>query len=103
MIRRPPRSTLFPTRRSSDLILAAVGRAGIDGLEVAQVSIFLDEVCIAKQGGRAAGYLEEQGLEVMQREEITIHIQLGRGESSATVWTCDLSHDYIRINAEYRT
>ncbi len=84
-------------------ILAAVGRAGIEDLDVAGVNIFLDEVCIAEQGGRAAGYTEAQGSGVMQREEITIHIQLGRGASSTTVWTCDLSHDYIRINAEYRT
>ena len=84
-------------------ILAAVGRAGIEGLDVACVDLFLDDVCIARGGALADTYTEAQGKEVMAREDITIRIVLGRGDASATVWTCDLSYDYVRINAEYRT
>jgi glutamate N-acetyltransferase/amino-acid N-acetyltransferase len=84
-------------------ILAAVGRAGIPGLDVTRVSVFLDEVCIVERGGRAAAYREEQGRAVMARDEITIAIDLKRGRHQARVWTCDFSYDYVRINAEYRT
>lgn len=84
-------------------ILAAVGRAGVAGLDVARVNIFLDEVCIVQNGGRAPSYKEEQGREVMVREEITVRIELGRGSHGARLWTCDFSYDYVRINAEYRT
>jgi glutamate N-acetyltransferase/amino-acid N-acetyltransferase len=84
-------------------ILAAVGRAGIPDLDVAKVRIFLDEVCIVAEGGRAAAYREEQGRQVMARDEITVAIDLGRGRHAARVWTCDFSYDYVRINAEYRT
>lgn len=84
-------------------ILAAVGRAGIDDLDVARVNIFLDEVCIVSGGQRAADYREEAGAAVMRRTDITVRIELGRGEKAARVWTTDLSYDYVRINAEYRT
>ena len=84
-------------------ILAAVGRAGIPNLEVERVNIFLEDVCIVAAGRRAPDYREEQGRAVMAREEITVRVELGRGESFARVWTCDLSYDYVRINAEYRT
>jgi glutamate N-acetyltransferase/amino-acid N-acetyltransferase len=84
-------------------ILAAVGRAGIPELDVSAVSIYLDTICIVNAGGRAADYTEQQGQQVMQQDEITVTIKLGRGESAASVWTSDLSHDYVRINAEYRT
>lgn len=84
-------------------ILAAVGRAGIEGLAINRIDVFLDEVCIVRGGARAPEYREAQGKEVMAREEITIRVDLGRGEHSAKVWTCDLSYDYVRINAEYRT
>jgi glutamate N-acetyltransferase/amino-acid N-acetyltransferase len=84
-------------------ILAAVGRAGIPDLDVARVRIFLDEVCIVRNGGRAPDYEERQGRNVMAREEITVRIELGRGAYSARLWTCDFSYDYVRINAEYRT
>lgn len=84
-------------------ILAAVGRAGIEDLDVSDVSLFLDDVCIAVGGALAPAYTEAQGQAAMAREEITIGIRLGRGDASATIWTCDLSHDYVRINAEYRT
>ena len=84
-------------------ILAAVGRAGLVGLDLEQVAIFLDEVCIVQGGGRAPGYTEAQGQKVMQRADITIKVALGRGEAAARIWTTDLSSDYVRINADYRT
>ncbi|RME32909.1 MAG: bifunctional glutamate N-acetyltransferase/amino-acid acetyltransferase ArgJ [Gammaproteobacteria bacterium] len=84
-------------------ILAAVGRAGIADLEVGKVDIHLGEVRIVRQGGRDPGYREELGAAVMAGDEITVTIDLGRGDAATTVWTCDLSYDYVRINAEYRT
>ena len=84
-------------------ILAAVGRAGLADLEIERVAIHLDEVCIVQAGGRAPGYTEEQGQQVMARPEIAIRVELGRGEAAARIWTTDLSFDYVRINAEYRT
>ncbi len=84
-------------------ILAAVGRAGLEGLDVGKVSIRLDDVCIVRDGARAADYTEERGQTVMRQAEITIRIALGRGEAAARVWTTDLSYDYVKINAEYRT
>ncbi len=84
-------------------LLAAVGRAGLADLDVDRVSLWLDEVLLAEAGGRAASYTEEQGQRVMQQPEITVTVDLQRGETTATVWTCDFSYDYVRINAEYRT
>ena len=84
-------------------ILAAVGRAGLRDLDINRVSLYLDEVCIASYGGRDPSYTEEAGRRVMQRDEIRMRILLGRGEAAETVWTTDLSHEYVRINAEYRT
>ncbi len=84
-------------------ILAAVGRAGIADLLIERVVMHLDDVCIVRDGGRAPEYREGDGLRVMQRAEISIVIDLGRGAARTQVWTCDLSHDYVRINAEYRT
>jgi glutamate N-acetyltransferase/amino-acid N-acetyltransferase len=84
-------------------ILAAVGRAGMPDLDITSISIFLDEVCIVRRGERDTEYTEAQGQTVMDRDEITVRIVLGRGADSANVWTCDFSYDYVRINAEYRT
>jgi len=84
-------------------ILAALGRAGIPELDLQQVGLFLDEVCIARYGARAAEYTEEDGQRVMARDALTIRVVLGRGEAAEQVWTCDLSCDYVRINAEYRS
>jgi len=84
-------------------ILAAVGRAGITDLAIDRVVMHLDDVCIVRDGGRAPDYQECDGQRVMQRDTITIRIDLGRGDAHTQVWTCDLSHDYVRINAEYRT
>jgi len=84
-------------------ILAAVGRARISHLDVNKISIHLDDVCIVKDGGRAPDYQESRGAAVMQRPEIRVRVQLGAGSASARLWTCDLSYDYVRINAEYRS
>jgi len=84
-------------------ILAAVGRARIPQLNVDRVSIHLDDVCIVRNGGRAADYSEAQGQAVMAKPEIQVRVELGAGTASARLWTCDLSHDYVTINAEYRT
>lgn len=84
-------------------ILAAVGRSGVNGLDLDKVEIFLDDVCIVSDGGRAESYTEADGQRVMSLAEITVRVRLGRGSVSTTVWTTDLSHDYVRINAEYRT
>jgi glutamate N-acetyltransferase/amino-acid N-acetyltransferase len=84
-------------------ILAAVGRSGLDGFSLSRVAVYLDEVCIVRNGERASDYTEARGQEVMNRRDITVRVQLGRGDASARVWTSDLSFDYVRINAEYRT
>ncbi len=84
-------------------ILAATGRAGLPDLDVGRVDIHLGEVRIVHRGGRDPEYREERGAEVMAGEEITVTIALGRGGAEAVLWTCDLSYDYVRINAEYRT
>ncbi|MFG1497681.1 bifunctional glutamate N-acetyltransferase/amino-acid acetyltransferase ArgJ [Saccharospirillum sp. HFRX-1] len=84
-------------------ILAAVGRSGVEGLDVSQIDIWLDDVQIVTQGERAADYTEAAGSKVMQQEELTIRVVLGRGDVADRVWTTDLSYEYIRINAEYRT
>ncbi len=84
-------------------ILAAVGRSGIENMVLENVQIFLDNVCIVKNGGRANDYTEEAGQQVMNREEITVTVKLGRGVAVQEVLTCDLSYDYVKINAEYRT
>lgn len=84
-------------------ILAAVGRAGVEDLAIDGVSIHLDDVCIVSQGGRAPEYTEAAGQAVMDQQELTIRIDLGRGSALERVWTCDFSHEYVTINAEYRT
>ena len=84
-------------------ILAAVGYAGLPELEIDGVQLYLDDVCIVEAGGRADSYTEEQGQQVMQQSEITIRVVLNRGTSSTTVWTCDFSYDYVKINADYRS
>ena len=97
------KTALFAGDANWGRILAAVGYAGVDGLDVGRVDIHLGEVCIVAGGGRAPGYEEAQGAAVMARPEIDIRVDLGRGSAAERLWTCDLSHDYIRINAEYRS
>ena len=84
-------------------ILAAVGRAGVDDLQIDDVKIHLGDVCIVRDGGRDPDYTEEMGLRVMAESEISIRVALGRGNVTDTVWTSDLSYDYVKINADYRT
>lgn len=97
------KTALFASDPNWGRILAAVGRAGVPELDVSKIDVYLGEVCIASQGGRFSGYTEEQGAAVMAKEEIEIRIELGRGSCSETIWTTDLTHEYVRINAEYRT
>ncbi|MCF5628747.1 bifunctional glutamate N-acetyltransferase/amino-acid acetyltransferase ArgJ [Pseudomonas syringae] len=97
------KTALFASDPNWGRILAAVGRAGVPDLDVSKIDVFLGGVCIASQGCRATTYTEEQGSAVMAEEEITIRIELGRGDCSETIWTTDLSHEYGKINAEYRT
>ena len=97
------KTALFASDPNWGRILAAVGYAGVAQLDVSKIDVFLSEVCIASRGCRAASYTEEQGAAVMAKEEITIRIELGRGACSETIWTTDLSHEYVKINAEYRT
>ncbi|WP_036247733.1 bifunctional glutamate N-acetyltransferase/amino-acid acetyltransferase ArgJ [Methylobacter sp. BBA5.1] len=84
-------------------ILAAVGRAGVENMDLDKVEIYLDQVCIVRNGGRADDYTEEAGQRVMDQQEITVTVALGRGEASQEILTCDFSYDYVKINAEYRT
>lgn len=97
------KTALFASDPNWGRILAAVGRAGVPNLDVSLIDVYLDDVCIASKGGRNATYTEAQGSAVMAQEEITIRIDLGRGDCSETIWTTDLSHEYVKINAEYRT
>jgi len=97
------KTAFFASDPNLGRILAAIGYAGIDDLDVSKVDLYLDEVMVAKSGGRAPSYSEEDGKRVMKQAEITVRVELNRGASSATVWTCDLSHDYVSINADYRS
>ncbi|KIP98605.1 MULTISPECIES: bifunctional glutamate N-acetyltransferase/amino-acid acetyltransferase ArgJ [Pseudomonas] len=97
------KTALFASDPNWGRILAAVGRAGVAQLDVSKIDVFLGNVCIASKGCRASSYTEEQGSAVMAEAEITIRIELGRGTCSETIWTTDLSHEYVKINAEYRT
>ena len=97
------KTALFAGDPNWGRILAAVGRAGLSDLDLGAVEIYLDNVCIVREGARASDYTEAAGQQVMERDELTIRVRLGRGSSWEMVWTCDLSYDYVRINAEYRT
>ncbi len=97
------KTALFAGDPNWGRILAAVGRAGLPDLDLGAVEIYLDEVCIVRGGARADDYTEAAGQKVMGRDELAIRVRLGRGTSWDMVWTCDLSYDYVKINAEYRT
>ena len=97
------KTAFFASDPNLGRILAAVGYAGVDDLDTRLVQMHLDEVWVVSDGGRRAEYREEDGQRVMKRSEITIRLQLGRGAASTSVWTCDLSHDYVSINADYRS
>lgn len=97
------KTAMFASDPNWGRILAAVGRAGLVDLDINQLQIYLGDVCIVTNGGRASSYTEEQGQAVMKQEDILVRIELNRGEASETVWTCDFSYDYVKINAEYRS
>ncbi|PLX62040.1 bifunctional glutamate N-acetyltransferase/amino-acid acetyltransferase ArgJ [Sedimenticola selenatireducens] len=97
------KTALFASDPNWGRILAAVGRAGIENLDIDRIKIWLDDVCIVRDGGRADDYTEAAGKRVMDQSELTIRVALGRGESMTRVLTCDLSYDYVKINAEYRS
>ena len=97
------KTALFASDPNWGRILAAVGRAGVPDLDLSAIEIHLGDVCLVRHGGRAEDYSEERGQAVMDQEEITIAIDLKRGDVNETIWTCDFSHDYVTINAEYRT
>jgi glutamate N-acetyltransferase/amino-acid N-acetyltransferase len=97
------KTAFFASDPNLGRILAAVGYAGIDDLDQSGIDLYLDDVLVAVQGGRNPAYREEDGQRVMRQSEITVRVLLGRGSASDTVWTCDLSHDYVTINADYRS
>jgi len=97
------KTAFFASDPNLGRILAAIGYAGVAGLEPAKVDLYLDQVLVAKRGVRHAGYREEQGVAAMNKAEFTVRAVLNRGRAAATVWTCDLSFDYVKINAEYRS
>jgi glutamate N-acetyltransferase / amino-acid N-acetyltransferase len=97
------KTAFFASDPNLGRILAAVGYAGIDDLDQALIDLFLDDVHVVKDGGRHPAYREEAGQRVMKQSEILVRVHLHRGNAEAQVWTCDLSHDYVSINADYRS
>ncbi|WP_413192870.1 bifunctional glutamate N-acetyltransferase/amino-acid acetyltransferase ArgJ [Pararobbsia alpina] len=97
------KTAFFASDPNLGRILAAVGYAGVDDLDVSRIDLYLDDVHVARNGGRNPDYREEDGQRVMKQAEITVRLRLGRGQAEATIWTCDLSHDYVSINADYRS
>ena len=97
------KTAFFASDPNLGRILAAIGYAGIDDLDVTKINLYLDDVLVAENGGRAASYREEDGQRVMKQSEITVRVELNRGAVSETVWTCDFSYDYVKINADYRS
>ena len=97
------KTALYASDPNWGRILAAIGRCGAGDLDINRVSLYLDDVCVVRNGARAGDYTEEKGTAAMQKDEIGIRIDLGQGRANACYWTCDLSHDYVTINAEYRT
>ena len=97
------KTAFFASDPNLGRILAAVGYAGINDLDQDLIAMYLDDVCVVQNGGRNPAYQEADGQRVMKQSEITIRIDLGRGTATDTVWTCDLSHDYVSINADYRS
>ncbi|MDE3020916.1 MAG: bifunctional glutamate N-acetyltransferase/amino-acid acetyltransferase ArgJ [Pseudomonadota bacterium] len=97
------KTAFFASDPNLGRILAAIGYAGIEDLEVEKISMYLDDVRVAVNGGRDPSYCEEDGVNVMRKSEIVVRVVLGRGVAETKIWTCDLSHDYVRINADYRS
>jgi glutamate N-acetyltransferase/amino-acid N-acetyltransferase len=97
------KTAFFASDPNLGRIVCAIGYAGINDLDVNKVDLYLDNVLVVKNGGRAASYLESEGQRVMKQKEILVNVVLNRGTASSTVWTCDFSHDYVSINADYRS
>lgn len=97
------KTAFFASDPNLGRILAAIGYAGVDNLDVSALKLYLGDVLVAENGGRAEDYLEEQGSAVMKEPEILVRVDLARGNASCTVWTCDFSYDYVKINADYRS
>ncbi|MEL7401727.1 MAG: bifunctional ornithine acetyltransferase/N-acetylglutamate synthase, partial [Pseudomonadota bacterium] len=97
------KTAMFASDANWGRILAAVGRSGIQNFDLDKVQIYLNDVQIVENGGRCANYTEEAGAAVFAESEFTIAIQLGRGDVTETLWTTDLSHEYVSINADYRS
>ncbi len=97
------KTAFFASDPNLGRILAAVGYAGIDDLDQTKIDLYLDDVLVAKNGGRHPGYVEADGQRVMKQSEITVRVVLGRGTATDTVWTCDFSYEYVKINADYRS
>jgi len=97
------KTAFFASDPNLGRILAAVGYAGIEDLDQSLIGLYLDDVCVVQNGGRNPDYQEADGQRVMKQSEISVRVQLGRGNAHDTVWTCDLSHDYVTINADYRS
>jgi len=101
------KTAFFASDPNLGRILAAIGYAGIDDLDVAKLRVWLgnpeESVLVAEHGGRAASYVEEAGSRIMKHAELTVRVALARGDAAATVWTCDFSYDYVKINADYRS
>ena len=97
------KTAFFASDPNLGRILAAVGYAGINDLDQTKIDLYLDDVHVVVNGGRNPSYKEEDGQRVMKQQEITVRVLLGRGTAAQTVWTCDLSHEYVTINADYRS
>ncbi len=97
------KTAFFASDPNLGRILAAIGYAGVGDLDVEKIDLYLDDVHVARNGGRNPDYREADGQRVMKKSEITVRVALNRGNSAATLWTCDLSHDYVSINADYRS
>lgn len=97
------KTAFFASDPNLGRILAAIGYAGVEQLDVNALKLYLGDVLVAENGGRAAAYLEEQGSAVMKEPEILVRVDLARGKAACTIWTCDFSYDYVKINADYRS
>ena len=97
------KTAFFASDPNLGRLLAAIGYAGVEQLDVNMLKLYLGDVLVAENGGRASAYLEEQGSAVMKESEILVRVDLARGKANCTVWTCDFSYDYVKINADYRS
>jgi glutamate N-acetyltransferase/amino-acid N-acetyltransferase len=97
------KTAFFASDPNLGRLLMAIGKAGVADLDVSKINLYLDDVLVVKNGGRNPSYKEEDGQRVMKKSEITVRVKLARGDATATIWTCDLSHEYVSINADYRS